>query len=362
MKTLIRILIVIGVLIAIPLVVALFVKKEYAVEKEIAIDKSKSEVFEYIKYLKNQDNYSKWSNMDPDMKKSYEGTDGTVGFVSRWESDNKEVGVGEQEIKKITEGERIDFELRFFKPFEATEPAFMTTETVAEDQTKVKWGFSGHMNYPMNIMMLFMDFEQMIGDDLQTGLDKLKTVLESQPSTPDGSISFLENYYNSTESKLKNVISGLSEAQLNFKPSADQWSVAQCLEHIIASEQMLFEMGKKEMEKPAQPERKAEIETTDAELIKMTTDRSEKYQAPQELQPSDKYSNAQLALTDFTAGRQPILSYIKSANLENLRNHISEYPTGKSDGYQNFLFVAAHTARHTKQIEEIKSNQAFPKN
>ncbi|MEO6681200.1 MAG: SRPBCC family protein [Ginsengibacter sp.] len=178
MKLLKKILIVIGILIAIPLIVAIFVKKDYAVEKEIIINKGKAEVFEYIKHLKNQDNFSKWATMDPNMKKTYRGTDGKVGFVSAWESDMDDVGTGEQEIKKITEGERIDFELRFLKPFEATEPAYMTTEAINENQTKVKWGFSGHMNYPMNLMMLFMDIEKMIGDDLQTGLARLKVVLE----------------------------------------------------------------------------------------------------------------------------------------------------------------------------------------
>jgi len=34
------------------------------------------------------------------------------------------------------------------------------------------------MKYPMNLMFLFMDFDKMLGDDLQTGLDNLKTVLE----------------------------------------------------------------------------------------------------------------------------------------------------------------------------------------
>jgi len=118
--------------------------------------------------------------MDPDMKKTYRGTDGTVGFVSAWESDNKDVGKGEQEIMKITEGERMDLELRFFEPFESTEPAYMITESVSENQTKVKWGFNGHMDYPMNITMLFMDFEKMIGDDLETGLKNLKSVLEAK--------------------------------------------------------------------------------------------------------------------------------------------------------------------------------------
>lgn len=156
----------------------MFVQKDYAVERETIIDRPKLEVFEYIKHLKNQDNYSKWATIDPHIKKTYRGTDGTVGFVSAWESDNKEVGVGEQEIKKIIEGERVEFELRFFKPFEATEPAFMATEAITENKTRIIWGFKGHLSYPMNLMMLFMNFEKIIGDDLQAGLNTLKTKLE----------------------------------------------------------------------------------------------------------------------------------------------------------------------------------------
>lgn len=189
MKIFKKILIVLGIIIAIPLIVALFVRKDYAVEESIVINKPKSEVFGYIKHLKNQDNFSKWATMDPHMKKTYRGTDGTVGFVSAWESDNENVGAGEQEILKITEGERMDFELRFLKPFESTQVAYMTTETVSENKTKVKWGFSGKMSYPMNLMMLFMDFEEMIGDDFQVGLKKLKTNLEKEKNMELGAFS-----------------------------------------------------------------------------------------------------------------------------------------------------------------------------
>jgi hypothetical protein len=173
-----KILIVIAILLAIPLLIALFVKKDYSVERNVTINKPKQEVFNYIKYLKNQDNYSKWARMDPAMKKSYRGEDGQVGFVSAWESQNKEVGTGEQEIKTLKEGERMDVELRFIEPFEATEHGYMSTESVADNQTIVRWGFNGHMPYPMNITMLFMDFDEMIGNDLQNGLNNLKTILE----------------------------------------------------------------------------------------------------------------------------------------------------------------------------------------
>lgn len=178
MAVLKKILLIILIIIAIPLVIALFVKKDYAVERQVVINKPKTEVFDYIKHLKNQDNFSVWAQKDPGMKKDYKGTDGTVGFVSMWESENKEVGKGEQEIKSIDEGNRMDVKLRFKIPFEAEDDAYFVTETVSENQTRVKWGFTGAFPYPFNIMQLFMSMEDAVGKDLQGGLDNLKTVLE----------------------------------------------------------------------------------------------------------------------------------------------------------------------------------------
>ncbi|TCC96993.1 SRPBCC family protein [Pedobacter hiemivivus] len=168
---------VVGIVI-LALLVALFVKKDYAVEREVTINKPVAVVFDYIKHIKNQDQYSVWNRLDPASKKTYTGTDGTVGFISGWESTNKNVGKGEQEITSITEGDRIDMKLRFKEPFEAEDEAYMATESMGENQTKVKWGFKGRMAYPMNLMLLFMDMEGMLGKDLQGGLDTLKTTLE----------------------------------------------------------------------------------------------------------------------------------------------------------------------------------------
>lgn len=178
MRTFKTILVVIAILIIIPLILALFVQKDYAVEREVTINKPVYEVFDYVRYLQNQDAYSKWGGMDPDMKQSYHGEDGSPGAISTWESEDKNVGKGEQEIIAIRENERIDYELRFMEPFQSTSQAYLITEGISENQTLVKWGFQGNMQYPMNLMFLFMDFETMIGDDLQFGLENLKTIME----------------------------------------------------------------------------------------------------------------------------------------------------------------------------------------
>ncbi len=179
MKIFKLILLVVAVLIIIPLVLALFIKKDYSVLREITINRNNEAVFNYIKYLKNQNDFSVWAKMDPAMKKQYIGVDANVGFISSWDSNDKNVGKGEQEIMKIDEGKRVDYELRFKVPFESTEQAFMSTTAIDSTSTKVQWGFNGHMVYPTNVMQLFMNFEDMIGKDLQTGLENLKKILES---------------------------------------------------------------------------------------------------------------------------------------------------------------------------------------
>ncbi len=178
MKTILVILYLVLGIIALFLIVGLFVKKDYKVSREVLINEPKETVFEYVKLLKNQNNFSVWAQIDPNMKKTFTGTDGTVGFVSAWESDNKHVGKGEQKILNIDIGGKIDYEIRFIKPFKSISYATMSTTFVDENQTNVKWVFTGKMKYPMNLMLLFMNMEKSIGNDLQNGLNNLKTILE----------------------------------------------------------------------------------------------------------------------------------------------------------------------------------------
>jgi len=179
MKIIKRILLTIAVLIGILLIVALFVKKDYAVEREIVINKPKSEVFQYLKLVKNQDNFSKWNMMDAKMKKSYKGTDGQVGFSYSWDSKDEHLGTGQQIISKIVEGERMDTRLIFTKPMNAEDDCYFITESIDANTTKVKWGFTGAYPYPFNLMGLTFDMDKEVGPDFATGLSNLKKVLEN---------------------------------------------------------------------------------------------------------------------------------------------------------------------------------------
>lgn len=177
MKALKIISLIIAIIIITPLIIALFIKKDIKVEEEIIINTSKGEVYSYVVLLKNQNSYSKWALSDPKMKASFRGVDGTVGFVSAWTSEDKNTGTGEQEITKISDN-RIEYELRFIKPFKQTNFSYMEVHAIEEDQTLVKWGFESKMKYPSNLFLLFMDMEKMLSDDLKSGLENLKKTLE----------------------------------------------------------------------------------------------------------------------------------------------------------------------------------------
>jgi len=176
MGILITILIVIAGLIALLLLVALFTKKDFTLEKQIVINRSRQQVFDYLKLIRNQEQYSVWVMKDPNIKIAYTGIDGTVGFTSSWESNDKNVGIGEQEITKITDGESMEVEIRFKKPFEATNYALTTVTTVDENRTKVINLFYGKSKFPMNLMNLMMD--KMVGKDMQQNLVNMKNNLE----------------------------------------------------------------------------------------------------------------------------------------------------------------------------------------
>lgn len=171
---------------------------------------------------------------------------------------------------------------------------------------------------------------------------------------------FLLDNLEETKEHLEDVLNELTEEQLRFKPANDRWSIAQCMEHIILTEESLFLMTKEAMAKEATPERKSEVKTPDAAIFNGLQDRSQKYQASPELQPTGIYTDSETAIDAFEAQREEILDFIKNISEEELRNHISDSPFGPIDSYQSLLFIAGHTARHTKQIEEVMADPAFP--
>jgi hypothetical protein len=171
-----KILIGIAALIGLFLIAAALTPRKYTVSVSETINKPKQEVFDYVKILKNQENYSVWVMEDPNSKLTYTGTDGTVGAGQAWDSQNENVGAGSMVISAMTD-ERIDIDLNFIRPFESKAKSSNTIKAINENQTLLTTEFYGDDAYPMNFMGYWMG-RGYIEEAEKKNLQNIKNILE----------------------------------------------------------------------------------------------------------------------------------------------------------------------------------------
>ncbi|HKN61429.1 MAG TPA: DinB family protein [Candidatus Acidoferrales bacterium] len=188
----------------------------------------------------------------------------------------------------------------------------------------------------------------------------LSTIAFAQSLSPEDRDKGVK-YFEQTRQGIIDATKGLSDAQWKFKSAPDRWSVAETLEHITLAEDYLYENGvqKALTGTPSAPDR--DYQKTDAAILAMVPDRSHKAQAPGPLVPTGRWSPAD-TLDHFLKSRQRNIDALKSLPAADLRSHLSQGPLGPVDAYEWFLFISAHSDRHTKQILEVKADPNFPKN
>lgn len=179
MSLLVMILVIVLVIILLLLFFASFLPDQYSIEASTTINRPVEKVFDYIKYLRHADRYNKWTMIDRNIKRSFLGTDGTVGFVSSWDSEMKQVGKGEQEIIGLEEGSRVDYEIRFEKPFQNISYAYISTIGLSDSRTEVSWVFKGKRNLVMKLFHLVFNLQKTLSKDLYESLANLKRIMES---------------------------------------------------------------------------------------------------------------------------------------------------------------------------------------
>ena len=161
--------------------------------------------------------------------------------------------------------------------------------------------------------------------------------------------------------KLLTTIEGLSEAQLNFKPAPDKWSIAEVIEHIGLAEKGIGQIVQQTLKAPADSAKRKEITVTDEQVRQRITNRSGKAQSPEIIKPTGRFKDIKLAIGFFTNARNKNIEFVQSTQ-EDLRDRFWQHPaTGVIDLYQAILLISAHCERHTAQIEEVKAGSNFPK-
>ncbi len=177
------------------------------------------------------------------------------------------------------------------------------------------------------------------------------------PADRDRAAKYLE----ATKKGVLDATAGLSEAQFNFKSAPDRWSVAEVLEHIAAAEDFLFGIVTEQIMKAPPRAEAADVKAIDAMVLAKIPDRSKKVQAPEPLVPTNRFGSTDAAKKHFLESRARTADFLQKT--PDLRAHaVDSVPLGaKLDAYEWVLFIAAHSERHTKQINEVKADPNFPK-
>ena len=189
----------------------------------------------------------------------------------------------------------------------------------------------------------------------QSGAQQMARALTDEERT-DASKLLTDTYAGVLKS-----VTGLSAAQLNFKPALDKWSIRECVQHIAAAEEELWKIEEENLKQVPNPERRPDIRFNDEQLIKAVEDRTHKSKTFEALEPAhSKYATLEKALDGFKAHRNHLIDFVKNTKAD-LRNRVLLLPLGNYDAYQFILLIAAHSDRHTQQINEVKANPGFPK-
>ena len=165
-----------------------------------------------------------------------------------------------------------------------------------------------------------------------------------------------ENFLRGTRDNLLHAVGDLSERQARHKLSDECWSVREIVEHIVLVEsrahRVLDRMQHAELDSRECPKDADAFITTEVPI------RRKRLSAPEIVMPSQGWALPH-GVEQFQRAREQTMELVRCAPC--LRGRVIHHPMfGPWDGYQWILGAAAHSARHTEQIWELRSNPEFP--
>ena len=176
MKAIKTILIVVVALLGIGGVMYAMADDTYRMERSIVIHAPVEAVYAHANSLAAMDKWSPWNELDTTMKKSMEGTDGTIGAKAMWEG-NSEVGKGSQEIVALEVNKRVGLDL-VIEGFMGGKSKVDLELTSLGDSTKALWVMHGDNEGLGRVMSVLFNMDKFVGPHFEKGLGYLKGQVE----------------------------------------------------------------------------------------------------------------------------------------------------------------------------------------
>jgi hypothetical protein len=150
---------------------------EIHVSRTVTINAPAEQIFPQINDFQAWQSWSPYETKDPGMKRELGVPVAGKGATYAWDGNN-EVGQGKMEIIESTPPSRVVIKLTFLRPMENEGIADFALLPTPQG-TDVSWTMATPAPLMSKIMSVFVDLDQMIGKDFETGLANLKSRVET---------------------------------------------------------------------------------------------------------------------------------------------------------------------------------------
>ncbi|MGE5680914.1 MAG: DinB family protein [Bacillota bacterium] len=183
-------------------------------------------------------------------------------------------------------------------------------------------------------------------------------------------VSKRQNYideYKAASEKVKTLLEPLTQQQLNWSPSPGEWSVAQCISHLIVTGNEYLQQIKQTIKHAAESSSVSEDPLRYSLVGKLFVNMMEppvkkKMKHPKEFNPA-VINQKDLLIREFSELNEELIAALQSSeNLDISRIKIIS-PVSKFLRFNLtdvFAFTAAHERRHIWQAENIMKAEGFP--
>jgi hypothetical protein len=168
-------------------------------------------------------------------------------------------------------------------------------------------------------------------------------------------------YLKETQAAVIDSTRGLSDPQWIHKPSIEEWSIAECVDHLAITEEFLLRTLQKVADAPAASEAELALcAGKEDRLIRDVPSRGVKVKGPDRVMPKGGWSEPGVVLARFVETRGRVIEYAGSTDHPLRLRQFPHMIFGPLDGYQWLIFMAAHAERHRRQLEEVKTSPGYP--
>lgn len=153
--------------------------------------------------------------------------------------------------------------------------------------------------------------------------------------------------FNEARLETWNELKGLSDEKLNQKPSAEEWSIREVLDHLKKIDMTAQKMLKERV-------KDAPIKEIEEKPLEVAQDRNNKRKAPSHLEPAHDFISGSQMKRELDVVREQLTAAIASLTEEDFER-VLPHPVFQELTVRQWIdFIGHHEKRHLSQMKEIK--------